>query len=240
MTETLHKQEMITVPDWNAEKPQPDYKAKAEHLLTEVDYIDDPTEVRREIDDFLRGVRGDVLAGRVEGSRGVYTPDEYNTQMISFLDAVNKPEKNAALGDKIYNFIPGAFGLREAFKSLSANERTVSVLLDVVHSHVAEFEQYKQEQKNIGTSALEAADIPAPQSPEERLATLKAQFGEDDLLLLRQYADAHESMVDARKSEEGENAQYWEQQLGQAYREMSPEARSAAFAYTNLYHRIES
>ena len=75
----------------------------------------------------------------------------------------------------------------------------------------------------------------APKTPEQQLIDLTENLSEDDRMELRSYASSHESMVEARKDGEGENAQYFEQQKGQAQRAMSPAAAAIKGQYLGLW-----
>jgi len=75
-------------------------------------------------------------------------------------------------------------------------------------------------------------------TPEQELIALTEDLSDDDRMELRSYASSHESMIAARKDGEGENAQYYEQQKGQAQHAMSPAAQAIKGKYLGLWLSI--
>ena len=185
--------------------------------------------------------KGDITNGKEGESAYVYTTERMTAQLERMVGLLNEPKDEE---DPLLS-VPKANGLRSAFNTLLTHASTGEVLMKTLEQRLHPVKSLEMGEVNeviapetardIGEHALESAGVEAPQSPEQRLAELIKDVSENDRMELRSYASSHESMVEARRSGQGENAQYFEQQKGQAQRAMSPTAFAIKGQYLSLY-----
>jgi len=92
--------------------------------------------------------------------------------------------------------------------------------------------------RNKPETTAPATEFQPPSEAEPTLEDKIRDLSPQDQDELRAYASAHESMVAARQDGEGENAQYFQQQKGQALRALSPAASALKDQY--LYRFLAS
>lgn len=149
------------------------YSVIAEQLI-DAAKKSDPLERLEGMRHFVGELRQEAVGGYIKDSKGEsYTPDVFDTQLLTFVDELNKPEDERKIKNPTM-LIPRSEGLREAFMQLVSTESTAQPLLSAITEvkRGVEVQQVRerltQTAHEVGGQALHALEV---QDPFDQLST---------------------------------------------------------------------
>ncbi len=160
-----------TTPETNNEKP---YVSKAQEVIARAAANAPETTARFEvIDTFVDDILQAARDGEISGSNGAYTEEDLLDQLVSFKKHAYSNVENAAGADKEvidpFMLIPRASGLRDAFRTLWANEATHTDLEQAILLRSPEAQAELRSEllstarlEDIGEVGLNAAEVKRP------------------------------------------------------------------------------